>query len=109
MNALSHTPPHGCITVKLRQKPDAAEITVTDSGCGIPAEHLARVFDRFYRAPSAPTNADHGVGLGLAIVKSIMTLHGGRVTVVSEVGRGTSFTLSFPHAAAPRQMTNLSS
>lgn len=109
MNALSHTPPHGCITVQLRQKPDAAEITVTDSGCGIPAEHLARVFDRFYRAPSAPTNADHGVGLGLAIVKSIMTLHGGRVTVVSEVGRGTSFTLSFPHAAAPRQMTNLSS
>jgi signal transduction histidine kinase len=72
------------------------EVRVTDTGAGIPAEHLPRIFDRFYRVDPARSRHPEGTGLGLAIVKSIMELHGGSVTVQSEVGKGTSFTLRFP-------------
>ena len=73
----------------------AAVIAVEDSGCGIAAEHLPRVFDRFYRADDDRAGAGR-TGLGLAIVRTIMDLHGGEVTVESEEGRGTRFTLRFP-------------
>ena len=66
----------------------------SDNGCGIAAEHLPRVFDRFYRAE--PSRSSDGAGLGLALVKSIVDLHGGAATIHSKPARGTTVTLIFP-------------
>ncbi|ODS89986.1 MAG: two-component sensor histidine kinase [Devosia sp. SCN 66-27] len=96
-NALHHTPTGGQVVVEARDTPDrAAEIVVSDSGDGIAPEDLAHVFDRFYRADSARSRQGAGTGLGLAIVKFIMQLHGGTVSIQSELGRGTTVTLTFP-------------
>jgi two-component system, OmpR family, heavy metal sensor histidine kinase CusS len=93
-NALRFTPEHGSIHIGL-SKPEADfEVAVSDSGCGIAAEHLPRVFDRFYRAESS--RGSDGAGLGLALVKSIVDLHGGSAKIDSEVGRGTTVKLTFP-------------
>jgi two-component system heavy metal sensor histidine kinase CusS len=96
-NALRHTPPGGrvilagtCVSEHL------VEVRVSDSGTGIPAEHLAKIFDRFYRVDSTRSRSTGGVGLGLAIVKSIMDLHGGTVRVESSPTQGTTFILAFP-------------
>jgi len=93
-NAVHFTPDEGRITISLATSPQGAEIVVTDTGCGIAAEHLPRVFDRFYRVD--PSRSTEGTGLGLALVKTIADLHGGTVAVASEVGRGTSITLKLP-------------
>ena len=69
-------------------------MTVSDNGSGIAAEHLPRVFDRFYRAESS--RGSDGAGLGLALVKSIVDLHGGSAKIDSEIGRGTTVKLKFP-------------
>jgi signal transduction histidine kinase len=74
-------------------------VDVSDTGCGIPPEHLPHVFDRFYRVDRARSSAPGGVGLGLAIVKSIAALHGGSVRIRSSVERGTSVTLTFSQAS----------
>jgi two-component system heavy metal sensor histidine kinase CusS len=101
-NALDHTPPGGSVTVSADGHGDRVTVTVADTGCGIPAEHLPHVFDRFYRADTARA-AGGGVGLGLAIVRSIVELHGGSVEVASQVGHGTCVTLTFPnHPTAPQ-------
>jgi two-component system heavy metal sensor histidine kinase CusS len=93
-NALRFTPEHGSIHIGL-SKPEADfEVAVSDSGCGIAAEHLPRVFDRFYRAESS--RGSDGAGLGLALVKSIVDLHGGSAKIDSDVGRGTTVKLTFP-------------
>jgi two-component system heavy metal sensor histidine kinase CusS len=98
-NALRFTPAGGTIVISIASRPDRTEIAVTDTGGGIAAEHLPRVFDRFYRAD--PSRSSEGTGLGLALVKSIAELHGGSATVVSEVGRGTTVTLSLPNEPRP--------
>lgn len=95
-NALKHTPEGGEIRARLSAESGALTLVVSNPGPGIPAPHLARVFDRFYRIDSARGSAEEGSGLGLAIVKSIMELHGGSVHVSSEPGQLTSFTLVFP-------------
>lgn len=96
-NALQHTPPGGRITLSsARVSEHLVEVRVSDTGSGIPVEHLAKIFDRFYRVDSARSESTGGVGLGLAIVKSIMDLHGGTVTVESRPNRGTTFVLAFP-------------
>lgn len=95
-NALKHTPEGGEIRARLSAESGALTLVVSNPGPGIPAPHLARVFDRFYRIDSARGSAEEGSGLGLAIVKSIMELHGGSVRVSSEPGQLTSFTLVFP-------------
>ncbi len=95
-NALRFTPEQGAITILIRADESATEIVVRDTGTGIGAEHLPRVFDRFYRAD--PSRASEGTGLGLALVKSIAELHGGTAELVSEVSRGTRVTLRFPVA-----------
>src|SRR6185295_3970120 len=74
-------------------------IEVADTGCGIAAEHLPKVFDRLYRADRSRTAATGGTGLGLAIVKSIAELHGGSAEIASEVGKGTRVRLSLPSSA----------
>jgi len=94
-NALRFTPAGGTILISLLVRAAHSEISVKDSGSGIGAEHLPRVFDRFYRADSS--RSSHGSGLGLALVKSITDLHGGSATIKSEVGHGTTMTLTFPN------------
>ena len=74
----------------------AAVIEVADHGCGIPAEHLPRVFERFYRVDKARSRKAGGTGLGLAIVKHVMQLHHGSAEVHSTVGQGSTFTLRLP-------------
>ena len=99
-NALRHGPPDCTVAVRAVARGDgSAEIEVADPGSGIAAEHLPRIFDRFYRPCSAREDSSIGSGLGLAIVKSIAELHGGRVGVRSEPGLQTTFTLSFPAAS----------
>ena len=93
-NAVHFTPDGGRIAISLTTNREEAEITVEDTGCGVAAEHLPRIFDRFYRADAS--RSSEGTGLGLALVKSIADLHGGSVSVASEVGRGTLVTLRFP-------------
>ena len=101
-NALVHTPPGGEIVVAAHPKEDEIEISVSDTGEGIPSEHLAYVFERFYRVDKSRSRATGGTGLGLAIVKQLVEAHGGRIGVESEVGRGTQFTFTLP-LAKPRK------
>jgi signal transduction histidine kinase len=101
-NALKFTPKGGSVSVAVRPlATGAATITVTDTGVGIAAEELPRIFDRFYRgteglAASRKETRASGSGLGLAIVKSIVDMHAGRIVVESLPGSGTSFTLTLP-------------
>src|SRR5205823_14856452 len=83
-NALRFTPPYGSIQIALSERDGDFEVAVSDNGCGIAAEHLSRVFDRFYRAESS--RSSDGAGLGLALVKSIVELHAGSATIQSEIG-----------------------
>ena len=69
---------------------------MTDTGSGIPAEHLPRIFERFYRVDPGRSRQEGGTGLGLAIVKHLVEAHGGRVEAESELGRGTTIVLYFP-------------
>ena len=97
-NALRFTPGGGRIQISIESHPDAANVSVSDTGCGISSKHIPRVFDRFYRVDSS--RSSQGAGLGLALVKSIGELHGGSTTLTSEVDRGTTVTLIFPHQNA---------
>jgi two-component system heavy metal sensor histidine kinase CusS len=99
-NALAHTPPGGTVTLSAVRDGSQVRVEVADTGRGIPQEHLAHVFDRFYRVDQARTTTSGRVGLGLAIVKSIAVLHRGSTAITSEVGRGTCVTLTFPGAGA---------
>jgi two-component system heavy metal sensor histidine kinase CusS len=96
-NALRFTPENGSIQIALAERAKDFEIVVSDNGSGIAPEHLPRVFDRFYRAESS--RGSDGAGLGLALVKSIVDLHGGNARVQSEIGRGTTVSLTFPKGA----------
>lgn len=97
-NAIAATPSGGRVVVEVKQCVDGGvEISVTDTGVGIEADQVMRVFDRFYRCDKARSRRERrGFGLGLAIVKSIMNLHGGAVAIHSEPGRGTRVSLKFP-------------
>jgi two-component system heavy metal sensor histidine kinase CusS len=98
-NSLRFTPDGGAIRISVAERNEHSEISVSDTGSGIAAEHVPRVFDRFYRADSS--RSSHGAGLGLALVKSIVDLHGGSARMQSELGRGTTVTLIFPGKIAP--------
>jgi two-component system heavy metal sensor histidine kinase CusS len=96
-NALRHTPRGGHITLAVTTAEDhTVLLRIHDTGSGIAPEALPRIFDRFYRGAPAPSSERPGMGLGLAIVKSIMTLHGGTVTIQSTLSLGTTATLTFP-------------
>ncbi len=94
-NAIKYTQPGGDITVTLRASDEQVRLEVRDTGAGISPEAQARIFERFYRAPSVATD-ERGTGLGLAIVKSIVEQHGGRVWVTSMIGQGSTFYVSLP-------------
>lgn len=96
-NALQYTPRGGTIILRVEQTyAQSVTISVSDTGIGISAEHLPKIFDRFYRADPARSQYPQGTGLGLSIVKSIMELHHGSVHVTSEPSKGTKMTLCFP-------------
>jgi two-component system sensor histidine kinase BaeS len=96
-NAIRHTPPGGDVRVGVQSSGEEVTIGVTDTGEGIPAKLLPRVFERFVKAPSST-----GSGLGLAIVHDIVTAHGGRIEIESTQGVGTSVRMTLP--AAPHQI-----
>jgi two-component system heavy metal sensor histidine kinase CusS len=97
-NALSHTPRGGRVSLEVipEERDGMVHIVVRDTGEGINAEDLPRIFDRFYRSERKRFNGGEGTGLGLAIVKSIMTLHRGSVSIESAEGNGTTVVLRFP-------------
>jgi two-component system sensor histidine kinase SenX3 len=98
-NAVAYSDPGSKVAVGGRLHDDMVEITVADQGLGIPPDEQGRIFERFYRVDSARSRATGGTGLGLAIVKHISANHGGEVTVWSEEGRGSTFTIRLPAAA----------
>jgi signal transduction histidine kinase len=99
-NAIHYTPPPGRVTLTARPLGrNEVEIMVADTGVGIPAESLPRIFERFYRADRGREREHGHAGLGLAIVREIVEAHGGRIAVQSQLRRGTTFRLTLPRAA----------
>ncbi|MGY1698903.1 sensor histidine kinase [Geodermatophilus sp. SYSU D00766] len=97
-NAVAYSPENTKIAVGARARGGSAEIAVTDSGIGIPRADRERVFERFYRVDQSRASSTGGTGLGLAIVKHVASNHGGSVSVWSEEGLGSTFTLRIPLA-----------
>lgn len=87
-NALRHTPAGGRVTLSAKPAPHGVDISIRDSGPGLPSEDLERIFDRFYRADASRNRGDGGSGLGLAIAKSIVQAHNGQIRAESEMGSG---------------------
>jgi two-component system phosphate regulon sensor histidine kinase PhoR len=100
-NALRYTPAKGAVCVRLNAAESRAVLQVSDTGPGIPAGELSRVFERFYRVDKARARQTGGTGLGLAIVRHVAEAHGGTVRVDSELGRGSTFTVTLPLAGPP--------
>ena len=95
-NAVSYSPPSSRVAVVAERDGEMVRVTVTDQGIGIPGGELDRIFERFYRVDPARARSTGGTGLGLSIVKHVAASHGGSVTVWSEPGEGSSFTLLLP-------------
>jgi signal transduction histidine kinase/ActR/RegA family two-component response regulator len=103
-NAVKFTPQGGKITIRIQQERSHAKVTVQDTGQGIDAEFLPRVFDRFRQADSSTTRSFGGLGLGLAIVRHLVELHGGTVSAESAgIGKGATFSATFPLLAERAQ------
>lgn len=101
-NAIRHSQPDSEIVVEVSGTPDAARVAVSNPGPGIPAEHIGRLFDRFYRIDASRANSWENHGLGLAIVKAVATMHAGTVFASSENGITTvGFSVAAPVAIAP--------
>jgi two-component system phosphate regulon sensor histidine kinase PhoR len=99
-NAINYSEPEKSIWVEADTTPQEILIQVRDEGCGIEKQHQERLFERFYRVDKARSRKQGGTGLGLAIVKHIMEAHGGRVSVESHPGRGSTFTLHLPRISS---------
>jgi signal transduction histidine kinase len=95
-NAIHYTASGGSVSVKLASEPACVHLSVCDTGIGIPPECVDRVFDRFYRVHESRARADGGCGLGLSIVKLAAESHHGSVRLTSQLGRGTTFTVTLP-------------
>jgi heavy metal sensor kinase len=99
-NAVKYNHEHGTIGISLSKMNGSARIIITDSGIGIPAEDVARIFDRFYRVDRARSREMGGSGLGLSIVYWIVHAHGGSISVKSDLKKGSEFSVTFPLAPA---------
>ena len=106
-NAINYSAPGSRVAVSVRAADQLVEIAVADRGQGIPDSEQARIFERFYRVDAARSRATGGTGLGLAIVKHICANHCGEVTVWSEPGHGSTFTMRLPAAHISRTSTDL--
>ena len=95
-NGLKYTPAGGSVTIDMTRDERTVKIAVSDTGIGIPEEDLPHIFDRFYRVDRARSRAQGGTGLGLSIAKWIADAHGGCLTVTSQLGQGSTFTISLP-------------
>jgi len=98
-NAIKFTPPGGTIEVAAcdtREIPLSVRLSVRDTGCGIAPEHLEHIFDRLYQAEEGHSRIEGGLGLGLTITREIVKLHGGSISVQSQLGQGTQFTFTIP-------------
>jgi len=95
-NAVRYTPAGGTITLAWQLAGDSPSFSVTDTGIGIPAEHIPRLTERFYRVDKGRSVSTGGTGLGLAIVKHVLARHGGSLAVHSTLGQGSTFTANFP-------------
>jgi len=95
-NAVAHTAKGGSITVAAKQQDNWVEVSVTDTGEGIPADDLPNIFERFYRVDKSRTRATGGSGLGLTIAKRLVEAHGGKIKVQSELGKGSCFSFTIP-------------
>lgn len=96
-NAIFYTNANGHVTLNVTKKADQAYLTIRDTGIGIAAEHLPHIFERFYRADSARIRTEgNSSGLGLAIVDWVIQAHGGRITIESQPGQGSTFTVALP-------------
>ncbi len=97
-NAIKYTPEGGAITIRTWERDGLTHLSVTDTGIGIPAKDLPHIFERLYRADPSRSRLTGGSGIGLALVRTIVAAHGGRVTVDSVPGAGSTFTVSIPQA-----------
>ena len=93
-NAIKYSPENTSVTVETRNSPDGVQIMVRDEGVGIHADHLPRIFDKFFRGAHRRTTEFEGTGLGLALTKEIVELHGGRITAESSLNEGSVFTIT---------------
>ena len=100
-NAIKYSDPGDEVLITARALPSEVLISVTDHGCGIDRDHLPRLFERFYRVDKARSRKLGGTGLGLAIVKHIVQAHGGKVSVRSTPGEGSTFTIQLPPVRTP--------
>lgn len=99
----------GVLTIGVRSNVETgmAEISIKDTGCGIPAEKLRQIFEPYFTTKTPDENGQGGTGLGLSLAKEVMEAHGGRIRVESLPGAGTTFTLKFPLHAAPAASRSL--
>jgi signal transduction histidine kinase len=95
-NAIKYTPDNGSVSVEARRSTSLVEIWVTDTGIGVAKEDQERIFQRFTQIDSSTTRSQGGTGLGLAITKELVELHGGRIRVQSQLGKGSSFIFTIP-------------
>jgi PAS domain S-box-containing protein len=107
-NALKSTF-EGSITVRLEDKSDHAELTVSDTGTGIPEEEIGHLFERFRRIENARRRTHEGSGIGLALVNELLAMHGGQISVQSQMGKGTTFTISIPYGSQHLPQDRISS
>jgi two-component system phosphate regulon sensor histidine kinase PhoR len=94
-NAVRYTPAGGTITIRWQRSPEGAVYSVSDTGFGIPASHLSRLTERFYRVSSSRSRDSGGTGLGLSIVKHVLNLHQARLQIESTPGQGSTFSCHF--------------
>ncbi len=106
-NAIKYTPSGGNITLSVRRSGEWGEMSVADTGIGIPVSEQERIFDRFYRVDKARSRAVGGTGLGLAIARAIVMAHGGRISVNSKPNQGSTFLVQLPISAASYQLSAL--
>ncbi|HEX2097688.1 MAG TPA: HAMP domain-containing sensor histidine kinase, partial [Rubrobacteraceae bacterium] len=105
-NAIKYSDPGAQVDISVLEDADYVRVRISDTGFGIPEEDLPYIFDRFYRVNKDRSRATGGSGLGLAISKQIVELHGGSLSVRSEVGVGSTFDVQLPKAPLPRSTSS---
>ena len=107
-NALKFTPAGGAVTVELKKSGETLRLTVSDTGCGIPPERMAHLFDGCFQ-PGHPSPAPYGLGLGLPLCRAIAEKHGGSITVESAPGKGSRFMVTLPDRQLGSQLSDIPS